>query len=349
MSERVLTGVKPTGFLHIGNYVGAIRPALEREAHSANSFFFIADYHALNQIQNAKEFNLLSYAVAASWLACGLDPSRSLFYRQSDVSEVFELTTILAAFTPKGWMNKAHAYKAAVAENIEADRDRDADINMGLYTYPLLMAADILIFDATLVPVGRDQVQHVEIARDIALRVNSHYGEDVFILPECEIQGDAEAIPGLDGRKMSKSYGNTIPLFASREEWRSRVYGIKTDSSGRYEKKKAEGSAVFDIFAALADPVSTEALRSDLEHGRAGWGDAKAKLLACIEERLTEPTERFNHLMANPTELEDVLRSGAQRARRIAQTTLERVRSAIGRSGSVQLIGGADESPVPRH
>jgi tryptophanyl-tRNA synthetase len=335
MQDRVLTGIKPTGYPHLGNYVGAIRPALDRAARSANSLFFIADYHALNQVQDRGEFNHLGYAVAATWLACGLDPSSSRLYRQSDIPEVFELATILAAFSPKGWMNKAHAYKAAVADNITAGRDRDTNVNMGLYTYPLLMAADILVFDATIVPVGRDQVQHVEIARDIALRVNSHYGEPVFVIPEYELRPDVAAIPGIDGRKMSKSYDNSIPLFAPSGDWRSLVYRIKTDSSAREARRQVAGIPVFDIFAALADAPRVFALRTQLESGAVGWGDAKASLLALIEELFGERAKTFNYLLAHPAELDDILSAGAREARPIAQSTMERVRSAIGRSGSV--------------
>src|SRR5262245_29224158 len=232
MTKSVLTGIKPTGFPHLGNYVGAIRPALRRAEHLDDAFFFIADYHALNQVQDPLLFNEYSYVVAATWLACGLDPERICFYRQSDIPEVFELTTILAAFTPKGWMNKSHAYKALVADNTEAGRDPDADVNMGLFTYPVLMAADILALGANLVPVGKDQVQHVEIARDIAIRVNNHCDEPVLVVPEYELEAAAEWIPGLDGRKMSKSYENIIPLFATEPEWRKLIMSIKTDSSG---------------------------------------------------------------------------------------------------------------------
>ncbi len=339
--DRVLTGIKPTGYPHLGNYVGAIRPALDRAARSTDSLFFIADYHALNQVQDARTFNHLGYAVAATWLACGLDPTSSRLYRQSDIPEVFELATILAAFSPKGWMNKAHAYKSAVADNAHAGRDHDTNVNMGLYTYPLLMAADILAFDATIVPVGRDQVQHVEIARDIALRVNSHYSEPVFVIPEYELRPDIGAIPGIDGRKMSKSYGNAIPLFAASGEWRSLVYRIKTDSSAREARKQAAKAPVFDIFAALAGVPRASALRTQLESGAIGWGDAKASLLALIEELFGERAKKFNDLLAHPAELDDSLSTGARQARPLAQSTMDRVRIAIGRSGSVHLAPGA--------
>jgi tryptophanyl-tRNA synthetase len=338
MPDRVLTGIKPTGHPHLGNYVGAIQPALARAERAAEAFFFIADYHALNQIHDPRELNQLSYSVAASWLACGLDPGECLFYRQSDVPEVFELNVVLAAMTPKGWMNTAHAYKAAVAENEREQRDRDAQINMGLYTYPLLMAADILLFDANVVPVGRDQVQHVEIARDIAARFNSHYGDDVLVLPEYELEGTAEAMPGLDGRKMSKSYNNTIPLFATPEAWRKAVYAIKTDSTPPAEPKPTEGAPVYEIFAALADAEEAEALRQDLERGGIGWAEAKARLLALVEARFAARVEVFESLMADPRQLDEILQAGAERARPLARATIERVRRAIGRAGSVDLL-----------
>lgn len=337
MPERVLTGIKPTGLPHLGNYVGAIRPALERGEAADEAFFFIADYHALNQIQDPRELNLLSYAVAATWLASGLDPSTSHFYRQSDVPETFELSTILSAFTPKGWMNIAHAYKAAVASNADAGRERDHGVNMGLYTYPVLMAADILLFDATVVPVGSDQVQHVEITRDIANRINSHFDDEVFVVPRYEVQEQAEAIPGLDGRKMSKSYDNTIPLFADYDDRKRRVYGIKTDSSGRYDRKVATGAPVYDIYASFASREDAAALREGLEEGQLGWADAKGRLLDLLDDAFAERTERFNELMANRDEIDDILVEGARRIRPAAQQTLERVRQAIGRAGTIQL------------
>jgi tryptophanyl-tRNA synthetase len=337
MAERVLTGIKPTGYPHVGNYVGAIRPALRRGERADEAFFFIADYHALNQIQDPRELNKLTYAVAATWIACGLDPDRFFFYRQSDVPEVFELAVILAAIAPKGWMNTAHAYKAAVSENERRGVDRDAHVNMGLYTYPLLMAADILVFGADVVPVGRDQAQHVEIAREVASRFNAHFGE-TFTLPRYELEEDAEAIPGLDGRKMSKAYSNTIPLFATHEEWRRAVYSIKTDSTRPDERKQAEGAPVFEIFAALGSREETAALRSDLEEGRVGWADAKARLLELIERSFGDRVETFQTLLAEPDRLDEILGAGADRVRPIACETLERARRAIGRAGSIHLL-----------
>jgi tryptophanyl-tRNA synthetase len=336
MTKRVLTGIKPTGVPHLGNYVGAIRPALRRATDPEHAFFFIADYHALNQVQDPALFNEYSYVVAATWLACGLDPAVCSFYRQSDIRETFELTTILSAFTPKGWMNKAHAYKAAVDTNREAGESDDAGVNMGLFTYPMLMAADILVFRSEIVPVGKDQVQHVEIARDIALRLNRDVGTDVLTLPDYELPSDAEAIPGLDGRKMSKSYNNTIPLFATAKEWKKGISSIKTDSSGRDEPKVAEGSAVYEIYAALATGADAAAMKASLEAGGMGWGDAKAELLGLIETEFTGRTETYDDLMAHPERIDEILEAGATRVRPLAESLMEDLRRAIGRGGSVR-------------
>jgi tryptophanyl-tRNA synthetase len=336
MTKRVLTGIKPTGYPHLGNYVGAIRPALRRATDVDHAFFFIADYHALNQVQDPNLFNEYSYVVAATWLACGLDPSVCSFYRQSDIRETFELTTILSAFTPKGWMNKAHAYKAAVADNREAGRDDDVDVNMGLYTYPMLMAADILVFRSEIVPVGKDQVQHVEIARDIALRVNRDVGTDVLTLPDYELDSESESIPGLDGRKMSKSYDNTIPLFATEKEWKQEIYSIKTDSSGRDDPKVAEGSPVYEIYAALAPNDDARSMKQALEAGGMGWGDAKAQLLDLVVSEFGERTATFHDLIAHPARIDEILEAGAERVRPLAEDLLEDVRRAIGRGGSVR-------------
>jgi tryptophanyl-tRNA synthetase len=339
MGEIVLTGIKPTGVPHLGNYVGAIRPALSRVDAADAAYFFIADYHALNQIQDPAEFNRLSYSLAATWLACGLDPDRCAFYRQSDVPETFELVTILSAFTPKGWMNKAHAYKAATAANEAGGADPDADVNMGLYTYPVLMAADILVFGAHIVPVGGDQVQHIEIARDIAIRFNHHTSSEALVVPEYRVEADAAAIPGLDGRKMSKSYDNVIPLFATPAQWKKLIMAIKTDSSGRDDPKQAEGSAVYDLFAALATPAEAAELKAALEAGGTGWGDAKKALLALVERTFSDMATAYGEWMADPARIDAVLDEGARRIRPAAQERLEAVRRAIGRSGSVTPAG----------
>jgi len=327
---RVLTGIKPTGTTHLGNYVGAIKPSLDRAATSEESFFFMADLHALNQIQDAQTYRTWTYSVAASWLCSGLDPDKSHFYRQSDIPQDLELATILTAFTPKGWMNKAHAYKAAVDKNTEQGLDTDAEINMGLYTYPILMAADILIFDADLVPVGKDQIQHLEITRDIALRFNSNYGEDVLVLPEYEVEAATQAIPGTDGRKMSKSYDNVVPLFASKKEWKKAIYSIVTDSSDRHDPKVAEGAPVYELFRAFATSDQTADLKKGLEAGELGWGDAKSELLNLVVETLGDGAEQFQEYMNNTDQLDQILKEGAEKVRPYAVETLSRVRKAIG-------------------
>lgn len=334
MSERVLTGIKPTGVPHVGNYVGAIRPALERAERSSESFFFIADLHALNQVQDPEEFNRLGYCVAATWLSSGLDPDKSHFYRQSDIPEVFELATMLAAFTPKGWMNKGHAYKTASAANSSAGRDLDASVNMGLFTYPILMAADILVFEADVIPVGLDQVQHVEIARDLALRINSQLGQEILKLPRYELTDEAEAIPGLDGRKMSKSYNNDVAAFADHMVWKRYIDRIATDATERFAPKDPDSSSVFQIYSALATDAERVEMRRLLSEGEIGWGDAKKMLLELFEEQLGPGSHRFTELMNSPSEIDEILRLGAERVRPMASATLERFRAAIGRPGS---------------
>ncbi len=329
---RVLTGIKPTGTIHLGNYVGAIRPALKRAAQADESFFFIADYHALNQLQDAELFRQYTYSVAASWLCSGLDPNKSHFYRQSDISADFELTTVLTAITPKGWMNKAHAYKAAVDKNLADNADADVQVNMGLFTYPILMAADILLFDADLVPVGRDQIQHVEITRDIAERVNSSFGEGTLVLPEYVIEAATESIPGTDGRKMSKSYDNIVPLFASKAQWKKAIYSIVTDSSERHDPKTTEGAPVFEIYESLATPDQSAELKKSLEAGDIGWGDAKKELLNLMTETLSESADKYDYYMNHTDELDEILANGAERVRPIATETLNRVRQAVGLS-----------------
>jgi tryptophanyl-tRNA synthetase len=329
--QRILTGIKPTGSPHIGNYLGAIRPALalaERADHHA--LYFIADYHAVTTVHDGAELAHLTREVAATWLAFGLDPERVLFYRQSDVPEIFELAWILACFTSKGWMNKAHAYKARVAENIEQKiEDEDAGISMGLFEYPVLMAADILLFDTELVPVGKDQVQHIEIARDIAQRVNHTYKAELLRLPEALVDDASAIVPGLDGRKMSKSYNNTIPLFLPQKQLRKTVMRIVTDSTPPEAPKDPETSLVFHLYRLLASPAETAALRERYRAG-IGWGDAKGLLADLLEAQLAAPREKYDALMADPARLDALLARGAQRAREIAIPVMDRIRRATG-------------------
>ena len=330
-AKTVLTGVKPTGQPHIGNYLGAIRPSLHLASdEKINSYFFIADYHSLTGVHDSKTLNKIIYEVAATWLACGLDPQKTVFYRQSDVPEVFELSWILACFSPKGLMNRAHAYKARVAEAQEAGKkDPDALVNMGLYTYPILMAADILIFNTHLVPVGEDQIQHVEIARDMAQKINHTYRGQVLVVPEFVVQKDSKLVPGLDGRKMSKSYNNHIPLFAEEEKLRQLVMKVKTDSSPPEAPKDPNNSLVFDLFKEFATPEQVETLRARYEEG-ISWGEAKQNLFEVINKRLEKPREKYKVLMSDRRQIDALLKEGGEKARAVARANLKKIRLAIG-------------------
>ncbi|NVB81574.1 MAG: tryptophan--tRNA ligase [Kofleriaceae bacterium] len=330
MPQRVLTGIKPTGTPHVGNLLGAIRPALRLADQGLEAMYFIADYHALTTVNDAKELRQLTLEVAATWLACGLDPERTIFYRQSDIPEIFELTWIFDCFTSKGWMNKAHAYKAIVAAAEEkGEQDADAGINMGIYSYPVLMAADIIAFDIDLVPVGKDQKQHVEIARDIAQRINHVYGGNVVRVPQPKIDEDTATVPGIDGRKMSKSYGNQIPIFASPKALKKAVNQIVTDSSPPETPKDPDASTIFQIFKALATPEESHQLAERYRSG-IGWGDAKKALIDRIEQEVGEARAKYDALMADPAKIDDLLAKGAAKARVTARATMDRVRKAIG-------------------
>jgi tryptophanyl-tRNA synthetase len=327
---RVLTGIKPTGSPHVGNLLGAIRPALRLADEGLEAMYFIADYHALTTVHDAKEMRHQTHEVAATWLAMGLDPEKTLFYRQSDIPEIFELTWIFNCFTSKGWMNKAHAYKAIVADK-EAlgEADVDAGINMGIYSYPVLMAADIVLFDIDLVPVGKDQVQHVEIARDIAQRINSAYGKEVLRLPKAKLEDNAAIVPGTDGKKMSKSYNNTIPLFAQPKQMKKAINSIVTDSTPPEAPKDPEASTIFQIFKAVASADECAALAERYRSG-IGWGDAKKALADRLEVELADARERYDALMADTSKIDALLLQGAAKARITARRTIERVRAAIG-------------------
>jgi len=328
----VLTGVKPTGSPHIGNYLGAIRPAIEyANRPGVDSLLFIADYHALINNPSPEELREQSYEVAANWIALGTDPKRTLIYRQSDVPETFELTWILTCFTEKGLMNRAHAYKAKVDENKEAGRDADAGVNMGLYSYPILMTADIVLYDAHKVPVGQDQVQHLEIARDIVNKINHHYKKDLLRAPQPLLHETMAVVPGLDGRKMSKSYDNTIPIFIDSKKMRKLVMKIKTDSSPPEAPKDPAKSDIFRLYQPFATPEEVEALRKRYATGL-GWGEAKEALFQAMDRHFTEPRAKYEGLMADKPALEKLLLEGAVKARAIAQRTLKRVREAMGLS-----------------
>lgn len=322
-----LTGIKPTGTPHLGNYLGMYKPALEL-AESYDAFYFIADEHALTSVRDPEEMRELSANVAATWLALGLDPERSVLYRQSAVPEIFELTWILSCTTPKGLLNRAHAYKAAVDENEAAGRAPDDGVSMGLYNYPVLMAADILIVDANIVPVGDDQKQHVEIARDVAEAFNRTYGE-TLVLPEAMTFG---MVSGPDGRKMSKSYDNVIPIFADAETQRKRVMRIVTDSRKPEEPKDPETDGLFRTFSYFGSPEDVETVRKRYLEGGIGYGEVKEMLASALEDRFAEPLRRYNELMAERRLLDAVLEQGAERVRPLADDVLGRVRRAVGLS-----------------
>jgi tryptophanyl-tRNA synthetase len=328
--RRVLTGIKPTGSPHLGNYVGAIKPAIDASlAATTQSFYFLADYHALIGGNDPLKVQRATLEIAASWLALGLDPQRVIFYRQSDVPEIPELHWLLSCVASKGLLNRAHAYKAAVDSNAAAGHDADLGITAGLYGYPVLMAADILLFNAHAVPVGKDQVQHIEIARDIAARFNHIYGAEHFTLPHAQVEERTAILPGLDGRKMSKSYDNTIGLFLSPAQMKAAVAEIVTNSTPPGEPKSPEDSALFPIYQAFANEAATAELAQALENGIA-WGEVKAQLCALIESTIAPARARYDALIANPGEVESILLSGAQKARAIAQPFMATLRSAVG-------------------
>ncbi|MGJ3240911.1 MAG: tryptophan--tRNA ligase [Anaerolineae bacterium] len=323
-----LTGIKPTGTPHLGNYLGAIKPALAL-VESYKAFYFIADYHGLTTIRDKAEMKQHTYEVAATWLALGLDPDEVIFYRQSDVPEVFELTWVLSCFTGKGWLNRAHAYKASVDTNLETGNEQDDGVSAGLFNYPVLMAADIILFNTDVVPVGQDQRQHLEIARDIANAFNYVYG-DTLVPPEAAILENVATVPGLDGRKMSKSYGNTIELFAPSKKLRKQIMRIVTDSKTPEEPKNPDENNIFNIYKHFATSEMIEENRKKYTEGGFGYGDLKQELFELLDGHFAEPRERYNALMANKKEIDAILEKGATSARRIASRTLGKVRRKIG-------------------
>ena len=332
MNTRILTGITTTGTPHLGNYAGAIRPAVvASRAADADSFYFLADYHALIKCDDPQRIQQSRLEIAATWLAAGLDADRVTFYRQSDIPEIPELTWLLTCVAGKGLLNRAHAYKASVDRNVEQGEDPDAGVTMGLFSYPVLMAADILMFNAHKVPVGRDQIQHVEMARDIAQRFNHLFGngKELFTLPEAQIEESVATLPGLDGRKMSKSYDNTIPLFASAKELKATIARIVTDSKLPGEPKNPDESHLVTLYQAFATPEQLAEFRSDLLAGLA-WGEAKQRLFQLLDGELAEARERYHTLIAKPGDLEDILQVGAAKARRIATPFLGELREAVG-------------------
>ena len=328
-TKRFLTGITPSGTPHLGNYVGAIRPSVQASLRAdVQNFYFLADYHALIKVDDPARIQRSTMEIAASWLASGLDPERVTFYRQSDIPEIAELTWLLTCVTSKGLLNRAHAYKAAVDQNTAAQQEPDSEISAGLFMYPVLMAADILMFKAHHVPVGRDQVQHIEMARDIAQRFNHLYGEHLT-LPQALIEDNVATLPGLDGRKMSKSYDNHIPLFAPRQQLKKLVAGILTDSRAPGEPKETEGSALFQIYQAFASAEETATLRQAYLDG-ISWADAKQVLFERIDREMAPMRERYTALMAAPDKMEDILRAGAQKARKLATPFTAELRHAVG-------------------
>jgi tryptophanyl-tRNA synthetase len=344
---RYLTGITTTGTPHLGNYVGAIRPAVQASRRaSTENFYFLADYHALIKCDEPARIQRSTLEIAACWLAAGLDAERVFFYRQSDIPEIPELTWLLTCVTGKGLLNRAHAYKAAVDKNTASGADPDADVTAGLFMYPVLMAADILMFKAHKIPVGRDQVQHIEMARDVAQSFNHLYGEH-FVLPEAAIDESVAMLPGLDGRKMSKSYDNIIALFAPREQIRKQIAGIVTDSRAPGEPKDVEGSALFQIYQAFASAEETESLRKAYAAG-ISWGDAKQLLFERIDREIGPMREHYDALLADPAQLEKTLRAGAGKARALATPFISELRHAVGLRNLADGAGGKGKAKTSK-
>ncbi len=328
--QTVLTGITTTGTPHLGNYLGAIKPAIEASENPAfDSFFFLADYHALIKCHEPERVARSTREIAATWLALGLDTDKATFYRQTDIPEITELTWLLTCHTSKGLMNRAHAYKAAVDANRDAGNDDlDDGITMGLFSYPILMAADILMFNADIIPVGKDQIQHIEMARDIAGRFNHSY-QPLFNLPQAQVDEETQLIPGLDGRKMSKSYDNTIPLFCSRDELRSLINKIKTDLRAPGEPKDPDDSTLYQLYSLFATAAERAQMRQRFLDGIA-WGEAKTELFEFLDAKLTAPRQRYNELLSDLGYVEQVLHKGAEKARALAIPFLEQIRIAAG-------------------
>jgi tryptophanyl-tRNA synthetase len=347
---RFLTGITTTGTPHLGNYVGSIRPSVRASLRDdVESFYFLADYHALIKVEEPARIQRSTLEIAASWLAAGLDPERVTFYRQSDIPEIPELTWFLTCVTGKGILNRAHAYKAAVDKNTAAGADTDADVTAGLFMYPVLMGADILMFNAHKVPVGRDQVQHLEMARDMANSFNYRYGPH-FTLPEVVIEESVATLPGVDGRKMSKSYDNHIPLFSPRPQLRKLIAGIVTDSRLPGEPKEVEGSALFQIYQAFASEEETATLRKAYAEGIA-WGEAKELVFERLDREITPMRERYDALIRDPAAIEQIVLRGATKARSIATPFMAKLRHAVGlrNLGTVSQSAGkkADKAALP--
>jgi len=347
--ERFLTGITTSGTPHLGNYVGSIRPSVQASLRpGVQSFYFLADYHALIKVGDPARIQRSTLEIAASWLACGLNPERVIFYRQSDVPEIPELTWFLSCVLGKGVLNRAHAYKAAVDKNTAAGTDPDADVSVGLFMYPVLMGADILMFNAHQVPVGRDQVQHIEMARDMAASFNHRYGAH-FTEPQAAVEDNVATLPGLDGRKMSKSYDNTIPLFAPRAQLQKLIASIVTDSKAPGEPKSVDGSALFQIYQAFASVEETRALRQAYADGIA-WADAKRAVFERIDQEIAPLRDAYEALMNDPAKIEAILQTGAVKARAIATPFMRQLRRAVGLrplQAATQATGKATKVALP--
>lgn len=327
--QRFLTGITTTGTPHLGNYVGAIRPAINAVRSENDSFYFLADYHGIIKCHEPERIYRSTLEIAATWLACGLDPAKAHFYRQSDVPEIMELTWILNCMCTKGLMNRSHAYKAAVAENDEKGQvDLDHGITMGLFSYPVLMSADILMFNATHVPVGKDQIQHIEMARDIAQKFNHTFAE-VFTLPNAVVGEESELLQGLDGRKMSKSYNNTIPLFETEKKLRQLIMKIQTNSQEPGEPKETADSTLYHLYKAFASADEVAVIEARYAEGIA-WGEMKQVLFEKVNTEIAPMREKYEQLMARPDYIEAVLHAGAERIRPISKALLKAVRQAVG-------------------
>ena len=333
MSQKIiLTGVTPSGTLHLGNYIGAIKPAIDMAKNEDfKCLYFIADQHSLIKLWDKKLRQQYIYEIASSWLALGLDPAKAAFYRQSDIPEIMELTWIISTTTAKGLLNRAHAYKALVDQNLQEENvDPDKGITMGLFNYPVLMAADILMFDADLVPVGKDQIQHIEIARDIANRFNHIYKKPALKAPQALTNEDSQTILGLDGRKMSKSYDNTIPIFSTKKKLRKQIMKIITNSQLPEEKKDPDNCTVFSIYNSIATDVEIASLRDKYLTGGLGWGDAKQILFEKVNEYLTEARQKYEYYINNPKIVDDILSQGAAKVRPSTINKLKEIKDIIG-------------------
>lgn len=327
--KTALTGIKPTGTPHLGNMLGAINPVIDISNEAKKSYVFIADLHALNSVKDSKSILKNTYEVAASFLALGLDIEKTALFRQSDISEVYQLSTFLNNVTSKGLMNRGHAYKASVDRSLEKGDDPDAEVNMGLFTYPILMAADILLYNAEIIPVGQDQKQHVEFARDIAGSFNHRYGDKILTVPTPVIQKNANAVSGLDGRKMSKSYNNYIPIFEDPKKLKKHVMQIVTDSKRPEEPKDPDDSTIFELYQSFASNIEIKEMHDKFTNGEIGYGDAKGLLFETMNEFLKEPREKYNEFLASKKKIDDILMEGAEIARIPARETIKRVSKAM--------------------